>query len=141
MPKKFPLDQKGFNPFGELIGLKFTKCEEGHSQCVLEISEHLINPHRVLHGGVIYSMADTGMGAALYSFLEDDELCTTVEIKIAYFAPVTSGFLTCNTKLIHKSKKIASLESEVHKGGQLIAKATGTFYIYKTKTPGYSSSG
>jgi len=61
MPKKVPLESEGFNPFGELIGLNFVKCETGYSQCVLEENEKLLNPHRVLHGGVIYSMADTGI--------------------------------------------------------------------------------
>ena len=133
MPKKVPLKSEGFNPFGELIGLNFVKCETGYSQCVLEVSEKLLNPHRVLHGGVIYSMADTGMGGALYSYLDDDELCATIEIKIVYFTAVTSGILTCDTKLIHRSKKIATLESEIKNDESLIAKAIGTFYISTLK--------
>lgn len=133
MPKIFPLNSEGFNPFGELIGLNFSKCEKGYSQCVLEVNEKLLNPHRVLHGGVIYSMADTGMGGALYSYLDEDELCATIEIKIVYFTAVTSGILTCNTKLIHKSKNIAVLESEIKNDARLIAKAIGTFSIFKVK--------
>jgi len=133
MPKKFPLKSKGFNPFGELIGLDFHKCEKGYSKCILEVNEKLLNPHKVLHGGVIYSMADTGMGGALYSYLDDDELCATIEIKIVYFTAVTSGILTCDTKLVHRSKKIATLESEIKNDESLIAKAIGTFYISTLK--------
>jgi len=133
MPKKFPLKSEGFNPFGELIGLNFSKLKKGYSQCILEVNEKLLNPHKVLHGGVIYSMADTGMGGALYSYLDEDELCATIEIKIVYFTAVTSGILTCETKLIHKSKKIAVLESEIKNDGRLIAKAIGTFSIFKVK--------
>ena len=133
MPKKFPLQEEGFNPFCELIGLQFSKCEKGYSQCVLEVNEKLFNPHKVLHGGIIYSMADTGMGAALYPYLSQDELCTTVEIKICYFGAVVSGTLTCDTKVIHKGKKIAFLESEIKNNEGLIAKAMGTYYILKRK--------
>ena len=133
MPKKVPLESEGFNPFGELIGLDFVKCERGYSQCVLEVNERLLNPHKVLHGGVIYSMADTGMGGALYSYLDDDELCATIEIKIVYFKAVTSGTLTCDTKIVHRSKRIAALESEIAKDGHLVAKATGTFSIFRVK--------
>lgn len=131
MPKKFPLKSEGFNPFGELIGLNFSKCEKEYSQCNLEVNEKLLNPHKVLHGGVIYSMADTGMGGALYFCLDDDELCTTIEIKIVYFMAVTSSGLTCETKLIHRSKKIATLESKIKNDGRLIAKGLGTFFIFK----------
>lgn len=133
MPKKFPLESGPFNPFGELIGLSFSECKNGFSRCALEVTEKLFNPHKVLHGGVVYSLADTGMGAALYSDLAEDELCATVEIKIAYFVAVTSGTLTCETKVIHRSRRIAVLESEVRNDGRLTAKAMGTFSVSKVK--------
>lgn len=130
MPKDFPKNEKGFNPFGELIGLEFTELGEGTSRCVLEVSDKLLNPHRVLHGGTVYSMADTGMGAALYSLLEEDELCTTVEIKISYFESVVSGTLVCDTRVINRTRRIASVESEIRHEERAVAKASGTFYIY-----------
>ena len=133
MPKKFPLESEAFNPFGALIGLNFSKCAKGYSRCALEVAEKLLNPHRVLHGGVVYSLADTGMGAALYSDLDEDELCATVEIKIAYFAAVTSGTLTCETKVVHRTKRIAFLESQIKNDGRLTAKAMGTFSVSKVK--------
>lgn len=133
MPKVFPLTSKGFHPFGDLIGLNFSKLDKGYSQCVLTVNEKLFNPHKVLHGGVLYSMADTGMGAAIYSQLSKDELCATVEIKIMYFSAVTSGNLTCDTKVLHKGKRVGILESEILNDGRLVAKASGTFSIFKVK--------
>lgn len=130
MPREFPLDSKGFNPFGELIGLEFTACADGKSECALAAAGELLNPHGVLHGGVLYSMADTGMGGALYAMLADDELCSTVEIKITYFRPVTAGLLTCGTSVINRSRSLASLESSILNDGNLVAKATGTFFIF-----------
>jgi len=86
-----------------------------------------------VHGGVIYSMADTGMGGALYPYLDEDELCATIEIKVTYFVAVASGVLTCKTKLIHKSKRIAALESEIDNNGRLVARATGTYSIFRVE--------
>jgi len=123
---------KGFHKFGDLLGIEFTKFEKGYSQCVLQINENHFNPHKVVHGGVLYSMADTGMGAALYSLLERDELCATVEIKISYFKSVKEGILFCDTKVIHKGKTICALESEIMNDEILVAKASGTFSIFKT---------
>ncbi|UCC59961.1 MAG: PaaI family thioesterase [Dehalococcoidia bacterium] len=133
MPKKIPSDLEGFDPFSDLIGLTFTRCENGFSQCILNVSKKLLNPHKTLHGGVAYSMADTGMGAALYTRMDEDELCATIEMKIVYFKAVTSGTLTCDTKLIHRSKRIAALESEIKQGEQLVAKAMGTFSVFEDK--------
>lgn len=133
MPKKFPMKSDGYNPFGELIGLNFEARQDGHSLCTLEVKEKLLNPHRVVHGGVIYSLADTGMGGALYTLMEDDESCATIEIKIVYLKPVTQGVLACETKVIQKGKRIAVLESEVENEGRMIAKAMGTFSIFKVR--------
>ena len=133
MTKKIPLNAKGFHPYGELIGLSFSKLEKGYSECTLNVEKKLLNPHGFLHGGVIYSMADTGMGAALYSLLEEKESCATIEVKIAYFKPVNNGDLICKTKVIHKGRSISALESEIINNEKLVAKASGTFSIFSEK--------
>lgn len=131
MSKKFPLNSKGFHPYGDLIGLSFTNLSKGYAQCILNVNQQLMNPHGFLHGGVMYSMADTGMGAALYSLLRENESCSTIEIKIAYFKPVKYGKLICDTNVIHKGKNFSNLESEIKNNEKLVCKATGTFSIYK----------
>ena len=131
MPKRLPPDSGASHPFGQLIGLTFAERAPGFSRCALGVDAKLLNPHRVVHGGVIFSMADTGMGAALYPCIEDDELCATVEIKIAYFHPVTGGVLTCDSRLVHKTRRLAFLDSEVTNDGRLVARATGTFSVFK----------
>lgn len=133
MPTTPPVQSRIDNTFAGLIGLRFSKSANGSSICSLEVKQNLLNPHGVLHGGVAYSLADTGMGAALYSLLEEGQSCATVEIKIAYLRPVTSGTLACETKVIHKGRKLAFLESEVKSGEQLIAKAMGTYSIFNIK--------
>lgn len=133
MPKKFPSESEGFHPFGELIGLSFSKTEKGYNECVLEVKEKPFNPHKVVHGRVISTMASTGMGGALYPHFHEDKLCAATEIKGVYFIAVASGVLTYKTKLIHKGKRIAALESEIGSDGHLVAKATGTYSIFGDK--------
>ncbi len=133
MPKEIPHPEEGFNPFGDMLGIVFTEYGEGRSRCELEVRKELVNPHGVLHGGVIYSMADFGMGAAVYSTLADEELCATVEIKISYVSAVKSGHLVCDSRVIDRRRRIATIESEVKSEGELVAKALGTFYIYDVK--------
>lgn len=119
------------HPFGELIGLVFEDMSKGTSCCRLDVNEKLYNPQNVIHGGVLYSMADTGMGGALYPLLKEGEYCATVEIKITYFKPVRDGSLECRSEVVNKGKTIASLESEISNGGKLVAKAYGSFSIFK----------
>ena len=133
MPKIVPVNAKGFDLFGDFIGLTMTKCENGYSQCVLKVNNTLFNPLGTTHGGATYTMADSGMGSALYATLNEDELCSTVETQIIYFKAVKSGKLICDTKIIHRSKRYAVLESEIKHDGQLVAKAVGTWIIYKMR--------
>jgi len=130
MPKTGPQTPGGFNPFGDLIGLRFSKIEDGSSQCRLEVTESLLNPYGVVHGGVIYSLADTAMGGALYSTMSEEERCVTVEMKVAYFRPATDGTLNCTAEVVHRSKRLGYLESEVKSGDRLVAKASATFSIF-----------
>ncbi|MHA1377381.1 MAG: PaaI family thioesterase [Candidatus Helarchaeota archaeon] len=133
MVNKIINEPKGFHPFGELIGLKFTKLKKGYSQCILEVNEKLLNPHKVLHGGVMYAMADTGAGGAVYTYLEQGELCATVEVKIVYFSSVKSGTVICDTHVINRRKKIVIFESEIKNDDRLVAKAYGTYSIFKAR--------
>lgn len=127
--KPHPESRGPHNPFGQLVGWHFTYVANGTSRCQLEVTPQLLNPHGVLHGGVVYSLADTGMGAALFSLLEDGLSCATAEIKISYFQPVTHGILECETRVLRKGRKLAFLESEVRLGDTTVAKASGTFAI------------
>ncbi|HEY5476078.1 MAG TPA: PaaI family thioesterase [Tepidiformaceae bacterium] len=116
--------------FGPLIGLRMTGRDMNSSECELEVTPALLNPHGTVHGGAVYSMADQGMGAALYPHLVDGELCATIEITIAYFVAVRSGRLVCRSRVINKAKRVATLESEIRQGDTLVAKALGTFAIF-----------
>jgi acyl-CoA thioesterase len=131
MPKQYPVAAKGFSPFRELVGVTFTKVENGYSHCVMEVDKKLLNLVGFVHGGAIYTMADSGMGAALYSFLDEDELFVTVEANIFYLKTVSSGTLSCEAKVIHRGKRTAVMEAEIRNEGQLVAKATGMFSVYR----------
>jgi acyl-CoA thioesterase len=83
----------------------------------------------VVHGGVHYSMADTGMALALMGALDDRQRCTTIEIKVTYYKAVIEGELTCSTRVVFRGRRIAFLQSQIRNGEALVAEATGTYYI------------
>lgn len=120
--------------FQQLIGLDIYERENGASRARIAVTPDHMNPHGVVHGGVLYSMADTGMGAALYTRLADDESCATIELKMVYIAGVRDGTLECETKVLNKGKRVAFLESEVRNGDRLVAKALGTFAIFPLRS-------
>ncbi len=124
------------SPFIKLLGLAIEKLENGYCRSSLEIKDDFLNKHKVVHGGVIYSMADISMGVAVYSTLKKDEETATIEIKINYLKPAKTNILICEAKVIQKGKNIAVLESEIKAHDFLVAKAIGTFTIFKNKSNG-----
>jgi acyl-CoA thioesterase len=121
----------GFPPhrFADMMSLTFDGSTDGQSRCRVLLRPELMNPHGVAHGAVAYALADTGMGAALYTLLEPGESCATIEIKIVYLASAREGELVCETKVIRRGSRVAVLESEVFESNRMVAKALGTYSI------------
>lgn len=117
------------HPLGELLGLNVVEQGEGTSRLTIETGAHLHNPLGVVHGGVICSLADTGMAAALYPTLKPGEICATIDISLSFFKPTATGLLVCDTRIINRGKRVAHLESQVFCGDLLVARATGNFSI------------
>jgi acyl-CoA thioesterase len=118
-------------PLAELLGIRPERFDEGAATFGLTVRDDHLNPYGVVHGGVVYSLVDTAMGAALHTRLAQGERCATIEIKINYLAPVAEGELRAEAHLVERTKRIGVLEARVRVAGgeQLVAVATGTFYI------------
>ena len=118
------------HPFSDLLGMQVDSKEDGQCMCSISFSESLLNPNNVVHGGVIYSLADNSMGGALTSILPEEERCATIEIKVTYLRPAGNSNLIGHSQVIKRGKRVAILESEIRSGEKLVAKATGSFAIF-----------
>ena len=121
------------HPFADLIDLQVDCQSSGSSTLALVVGSQHLNPHGVVHGAVLYAMADTGMGAALYPTLESGEICATIEIKINYFKPVTTGKVVCKTELVNRGKTVANLEARLYVEQSLVSQANGNYAIFRPK--------
>ena len=117
------------HPFADLVGFSVTERTEKHCVTELSLEKKHLNPNGVVHGGVLYTLADTGMGGALMAALPEGHYCATIEIKIAYFRPAKEGTVRCIPELVHLGRRPASLESRLELGGKTLARAYGTFMI------------
>lgn len=116
------------HPFADLLGFEVAERGDGRCRTVLEIRDEHRNPHGIVHGAVLYALADTGMGGALTSVLAAGEICSTIEIKINYLRPWRSGTLRCETRLVSRGRTTAMLSSDLYDGeDRHLAMATGTF--------------
>lgn len=123
-------------PFVHHLGLVIEAAASGQSRCALDVREIHMNSGGVVHGAVLFALVDTGMGAALFSTLDPEHGCATIEAKISYFKPVQRGSIACTSELIHRSRNIASLESTIFLEGDVVARAYGTFSVFKRRPAG-----
>jgi uncharacterized protein (TIGR00369 family) len=105
MARQYPIAEKGFSPFRDLVGVTCTKVDEGYSRCFREVDKKLLNPAGIVHGGAVCTLADSGMGVALYSFVGEDELFVTIETSIFYFKAVSSVPLSVSQKLFTEASE------------------------------------
>jgi len=126
-------DQQKPFPFADLLGFSVASRGGGSSECEIELQQQHMNPHGIAHGGVVFSIVDTGMGAAVSSSLQAGEICSTIEIKINYMRPAIAGKLICLTNIVSKGKRTAVAESRVLDENQKeVCRALGTFMIIVT---------
>jgi acyl-CoA thioesterase len=120
----------GVGPLAALLGIRRTAMAGGRACFELSVRPDHMNPHGVVHGGVVYTLVDYAMGGALTSELGPDERCATLEVKINYLAPATAGVLRAEASVVQRTRRVGVIESRVHlDGSRLIALASGTFYI------------
>jgi uncharacterized protein (TIGR00369 family) len=119
-------------PIAQLLGFKITDFCEGCTTIEMEATEKHWNPMKTLHGGVYCDLADAAMGFSFLTTLNKDELFTTVDLRINYLKPVTTGKLIAKSKIIKRGKRLGYIECEiVNDQGKLVAKASSTCIIQK----------
>jgi acyl-CoA thioesterase len=116
--------------FIEHVGVEFHESGPGTSIATLQVEVHHFNTVGVVHGGAIFTLADTGMAAALIPDLKEGESCATSNLTINYFRPVLSGPIVCTSRIVNRGRTLANIEGECHVGGKLVARANGTWAVF-----------
>ncbi len=121
--------------FANDLGLRPVQLEDGVATVELDVTERHLNPAGTVHGGVLASLVDTAMGAAVFSVGDTDDdggRPATIELKVSYLEPGGVGALRCMARVRKSGRRITIVEAEVEDAdGQTIALATGTFTSVK----------
>lgn len=119
-------------PFADLLGMEFLEQSEGINVSRLPLRDELLSRNRVLHGGAVFSIADTSMGLAYGTVSPEGQVGVTNEIKICYFAPVPrdAEALYAFSTVLHRGRRGGTVECELKTAaGKLVGKAIGSFTL------------
>lgn len=116
------------------IGYRVLEVEEGRVMIGLDKTDHLHNPLGTVHGGIISLIADAAMSYSLSTTLDENELFTTIELKVNFLKAVTNQALKAEGKIIKRGSRISLLECNVtDEEDNLVAHSTSTCIILKKK--------
>lgn len=118
------------DPVTEHLGVRYKLSDQGGCIATLDCGPEHCNIFGIVHGAILFAMADVGMGKVLRAALDDDRQVASIGINALYLQAVHCGMVTVESKLIRLGKTIAVLESRAHAdGGDVCAMFSGNFHI------------
>ena len=100
------------HPFAQYLGMRIEEIREGFALCTMEIGDHLKNPIGSVHGGVLYSLADTAAGCAAISY--DGHRMTTVDGSLHFLrAAMNVPRITATAEVIKKGKRLVTVRVSI----------------------------
>src|SRR2546422_3152988 len=126
--------QAGSTPFSQLLGMRCLEREKGRARYELEVGPEHLNRRGVAHGGVVASLLDTAMGAAVISSIAPEEWCGTLELSIQFREPVLPGTVTAEGRMARRGRTVAFAEGEIRDPAErILATAHGVWTIWPRK--------
>jgi uncharacterized protein (TIGR00369 family) len=104
--------------------------EPGKAVCHIDVEDLHLNGNETLHGGVYASLLDNAMGLAVAALV--GLRTATIGLNVHFLGAVREGRITCSAEVVHRTRRIATVEAKVRDGDQnLVAMGTGTFRIFE----------
>jgi acyl-CoA thioesterase len=120
----------GHHGFIEGLGIRRGPYGEGRSQLSILIGPEHMSPTKTVHGGVLYALADTTMGSAIWTMLTDGETCATISCSIDYLHAVHAGEIVCDAEVVSRSRRTALARAVIRDGaGEPVAQASAAFFV------------
>ena len=120
--------------FNQYLGVRVVRMEGGEAEAVIELAPHHTNNRGVAHGGVVSSLLDSAMGAAVISAIPKEWWCATTGLSIQFIAGAHEGTLTATGKVARRARSIAFVQGEARDAnGRLVATAQGTWHLWPHK--------
>jgi uncharacterized protein (TIGR00369 family) len=112
--------------FLRFMGIELLDAGAGWVKMKLPFRPELLQPAS-LHGGAIYSLADSAAAHALMTLVLPDQLATTVEQHINFFKAVKDQNIYADAQIVNLGKTLAYSEVTITlETGTLVAKSAAT---------------
>ena len=119
-------DDDGFIGY---LGVEDQEAEDGRAQLALEVTDDHLNRAGSVHGGVLASLVDIAMGAAVRSSTGDDDVPATSQLTVTYLRPAKHGRLMVNAAVSKQGDSLTVCEADIEQDGKALVHALATFAV------------
>ena len=110
-------------------GIMLTESRPGYGEGILNILPHSRNPHGTVHGGCLYTLADTVAGSAACA---RGASCVTVSGTLEFLRPATGTRIRCVATPKKEGHTLTVMQVVLTNDSDAVV-ATGTFTFFLTE--------
>jgi uncharacterized protein (TIGR00369 family) len=117
-------------PFVEHLGIRLVEQSKARAAIALDKRPELLNSWGATHGGVVMTMLDYVMSAAVRGHYGVDSGVLTVDMSVGFMKAGFGESILADARVLHGGQSTAFCEGEARdEKGALLAKAIGTFKL------------
>lgn len=114
--------------FLSLVGARAAYAEAGTARLQVEVGQRHLNPAGTVHGGMLATLVDTTMGAAVAS-VADGDVPATSQLSLTFLRPGRPGRLLVTAKVSKRGESLTICEADIEQDGQTLVHALATFAL------------
>jgi uncharacterized protein (TIGR00369 family) len=115
--------------YAERLGARVEETGEGRARVRFEVTDEHLNAAGTLHGGVLATLVDTAMGAAVRSATDDGDVPATSQLTVTYLRPGKPGPLEVTAQVRTRGEHLTVCDADVAQDGRDLVHAVATFAL------------
>ncbi len=121
--------------FYRWAGIELVDAGSGRVEIAFEAGAQHVNLQGLVHGGMIATLADTAMGLAVRTVLENGRRHVTVQLGIEFLSPGRPGRIVAHGRSVKIGRQLGFAEADVvDSRGRLLALARSTLSVTSEKS-------
>lgn len=115
--------------FATTNGIELLESKPGYAKAMVKVSPEHLNAAGVVHGGLLFTLADFAFAAAANAY---GSVALSVATSMSYFDKSTEGIIYAEAKELARSNKLINCDVDIlHESGTKLANFKGTAYVTK----------
>jgi len=120
-------------PYWQTLGLELKEVAPGRAVFEAAVTPGLLQ-NKLLHGGVLASIADSACAVAAISLVFPANYATTINLHVSYLRPVTQGRFRAEGKCVKAGKNVMFCDAQVFdESGSLVCAATSQLMVIRNE--------